>query len=108
MLQSIKMSSMKWLVTYVLENDNHVESETICLLSIFKRIRKVYFKDGCLFCSHHHRQRYGIDCAYIFHVVSQAKELKESNTNILVYDNEMLIIKLLLYHLIINNLMHYL
>ena len=39
----------------------------------------MYSKDECLFCSCHHRQRYCIDCALIFHVLSQAKEFVEPN-----------------------------
>ena len=70
---------MKWLVTYDLENDNHEESETLYPLPRFKRIGNVLFKDGCLFCSCHHRQRYGIDCAHIIHKVSKAKEFEEPN-----------------------------
>ena len=70
---------MKWLVTYDFENENHEESETLCPLSRFKRARKVYFKDGCLFCSCHHRQRYGIDCAHKCCIVSQANEFEEPN-----------------------------
>ena len=74
---------MKMLVTYNLENDNNEESETLSPLTRFNRIRKVYFLDGCLFCSskHHqryaiHHQRYAIDCAHIFHIITQAKEFE--------------------------------
>ena len=70
---------MNWLVIYDFENENHQESKTLCPLPRVKRVRKVYFKDGCLFCSCHHRQRYGIDCAHIFYVLSQAKEFEEPN-----------------------------
>ena len=70
---------MKWLVTYDLENEIHEESETLSPSPRFKRIRNVYFKDGCSFYSCHHRQRCGIDCAHIFHVVSQAKQFEEPN-----------------------------
>ena len=97
---------MKWLVTNDLENENHEESETLCPLPRFKRVRKVYFKDGCLFCSSHHRQIYGINCAHIFHVLYQAKELKNQITFILVYDGGIFIIKLVVNHQIINNLIH--
>ena len=45
--KSIKVK--KWLVTYDLENENHEESETVCPLPRFKRVQKVYFKDGYLF-----------------------------------------------------------
>ena len=66
-------------MSYEFENEFHEESETLCPLPRFKWVQKVYFKDGRLFCSCHHRQRYGIDCAHIFHVVSQAKEFEELN-----------------------------
>ena len=47
MLQKIKVTLMKWLVTYDLEDETHEESETISPIPRFKRVRKVYFKDGC-------------------------------------------------------------
>ena len=40
---------------------------------------KGLFQVWSLFCSCHHRQRYGIDCVHLFHVVSQAKEFDEPN-----------------------------
>ena len=77
--KSIKISSMKWLVTYDVDNESHEESKTLSPLPRFKRVRKVYFEDGCLFCSCKHRQRYGIDCGHIFHIMSQAKDFEEPN-----------------------------
>ena len=44
--KSIKVSSMKWLKTHDLENNNHEESETYCPLPRFKRLHKIYFKAG--------------------------------------------------------------
>ena len=70
---------MSWPVTYDFENENQEESETLCPLPRFKRVQKIYFKDGSLFCSYHHCQRYIIDCAHIFHVLSQAKDFEEPN-----------------------------
>ena len=75
----IKLTSMKWPVTYDFKDENLEESETLSPLQRFKRVWKVYFKDGCLLWSCHHRQRYGIDCSHIFHILSQHKELEEQN-----------------------------
>ena len=66
---------MKWLVTYDLDNDSQEESKTLSPLPQFKRVRKVFFEDGCLFCSCKHQLRYGIDCGHICHVMAQAKKL---------------------------------
>ena len=70
---------MKWLVTCDFKDENYEESETLCPLPRFKRVQKVMFKNWCWFCSYHHRQRYGIDYAHTFHVLSQAKEFEEPN-----------------------------
>ena len=61
---------MNLLVTYDFGNENHEEKETLCPLPRFKRVQKVYFKDECLFYSCRHCQRFGIDCANIFHLLS--------------------------------------
>ena len=77
--KSIKVTLMNWLVTYDLENENHEETKTLCPLPRFKKIQQVYCKYESLFCSCHHRQRDGIDCAHVFHVLFQIKEFEESN-----------------------------
>ena len=68
------MSSSKWLVTYDYTSDSHKESETLCPLPRFKRIREVHICNGYRYCSCKYRTRYGIDCPYIYRVISQKKE----------------------------------
>ena len=57
-------------LTFDLENENHEESKSLYPSPRFKRVQKVYCKDGCLFCSCNRCQRYGIDCAHVFHILS--------------------------------------
>ena len=75
--KSLKISPLKWLVTYDYNSNSHKESETISPLPRFKRIREVNISNGYIYCSCKYRSRYGIECPHIYHVISQTKECKE-------------------------------
>ena len=49
--KSLKISPLKWLVTYDYKSDSHKESETLSPLPRFKRIRAVHISNGYIYCS---------------------------------------------------------
>ena len=74
--KNLKISSSKWLVTYDYNSDSHKESKTLCPLPRLNRIREVHICNGYMYCSCKYRNRYGIDCPRVYHVISQSKEFE--------------------------------
>ena len=77
--KSLKTSSSAWLVTYDFTSEKPKQSETLDALSQFRRVHQVNMIYGFMSCSCNFRNRYGIDCPHVYHVVSQSKHFKETN-----------------------------
>ena len=55
------------------------KSETLCLLRRFTRIREAHICNGNMYCSCKYRNRYGIDCPHIYHVINRSKKFEETS-----------------------------
>ena len=62
---------------YVFDSEETKQSKTLYELPQFKRVQQVKITDGFMCCSCNFRNRFGIDCPHVYHVVSQSQEFKE-------------------------------